>query len=181
MAYQGVKISMRTFPLLSLVVALTFTAAPVTAQIPLSDHEIVPSQRIGPIQLGMFEQDVVALLGQPTKVSDSYNKSAVENDRIYYQCEQSNPGRCYRFFYWYETLKLHVDFSMRPAARVRSVSVWSPGYTDKNGVGIGASAVAVIKAYGDGERRVQASLSYPGIVFYFDSADKVKGIVVSAP
>jgi len=97
----------------------------------VSDHLIVPGDRIGPVRLGMGMDEVIAMLGQPDVIFEL--DDGTMDHRVYPQWR-----------YW--SMNLVVDFDMSTAPAVTAVS--TQNWTDKpltiiyrtaGGVGLGSS------------------------------------------
>ncbi len=114
-----------------------------------ADRRIVPGERIGPISLGMYLDDVVKILGQPDRAERA-------------------PGAAIKYFY--DRHGLFVGARDVPAITVQVVSTNNNGYVTEQGIRVGSSGADFVRAYGDRYRnltREQGSECLSACLIYY--------------
>jgi hypothetical protein len=95
------------------------------------DNLIVPGERLGPVRIGEFMEDVLKKLGKPDRI--------VRNDSAHY------------LDYYYD--RLGITFGKFTsladiAPQIQTVSTFSNRYETDKGIRVGSSGMDVVKAYG---------------------------------
>jgi hypothetical protein len=99
-----------------------------------SDKLIVPGERIGPIRIGMRQNEVLRLLGRPEKVRKHLPGAIGGPD----------PGYDYR----YDNQQFHVGFPSGPSPTVNEIVIWDTQFATEEGVRIGDSENDLLRKRG---------------------------------
>lgn len=157
-----------------LLLALLILCAPLAVAHAGEDTSIVPGASVGPIQLGMTEDQVTALLGKP-----QLRGPAAESG------DPSVPvpeGKTTLFVLQYFKQKLTI---LTRAGKVTSIMVLNPAYHTANGIGVESRLTDVQGAFGAGVRKdgqYGPDVTYPkeGIRFLC-LGEQVFGIEIRPP
>lgn len=158
-----------------LVLAIALVCAVATASLAEDATTIVPGVSVGPIQIGMSEEQVVAILGKPQlrgPAAESGDPSVPVTE-----------GKTTLYVLQYFKQKITI---LTRGNKVTSIMVLSPAYHTANGIGVDSRLVDVQSAFGAGGVRKDGQygpdVTYPkeGIRFLC-LGEQVFGIEVRPP
>jgi hypothetical protein len=149
----------------ALAIAATLIALSAAAWAQSDDHQIIPGERVGPVQLGMSAKEVVGQWGRPEEI---------EPDK--------NGGTSYR----YAARGILVVLSDDAKPEVSLILVTDKSYATDKGVRVGSASSEVASAHGkQDDERGETDRTYLmiymnlGIVFRIENAsDRVEAILI---
>ena len=151
---------LRRGAVLALCLGIVITLAVRSVATAQADNLIVPGERVGPIRLGMYREDVLKAFGQPSKTHtgqpsfwDTYERRKHHWLDIWYGETGDTPYRV-----------VSID--------VHNLDEYGTG----NGVRTGSSVQDVLREYGSADTQDctgshYCMLRYKGIIFVYDPQD----------
>lgn len=129
------------------------------------DNLIVPGQRIGPVSMGGYVDEIVRKLGKPNKIRrNTFRGPGYDADEVYYSYKKN--GNWFIWFTW-------EDKGFRPVVEsgLRGINTQSNYWVTAKGVHVGSSAQDVVIAYGEPyhyliEDKQESVMEYDGIWFW---------------
>jgi hypothetical protein len=132
------------------------TSAPPTLNF---DNLIVPGDRVGPVSMGGYVDDIVKKLGNPDKVYRSTFRGPGYNaDEVHYYYMQ---GKYAISFTW-------EDSGLRPVVEsgYRGINTSSPYWQTSKGIHVGSSIQDVVNAYGKPDYFEYSQTNMQSTLFY---------------
>ncbi len=126
--------------LVSIISTVLLLVLMASTAVQAESARIVPGEQIGPVVLGMAENDVLKILGRPDK---TYKTVATVNG------SQRVMGKTY--YYGKKRLGGHVwtiNVSTIPTPQVKFIQTTSTRYATDSGIKVGSSGVDVVEAFG---------------------------------